>query len=250
MSKAMDLHNNKVGFNYFETIAERYKEGLFNYSVRVNTSDNDISTYVHGMSIVVKTTEPEINAVNGSTLVRFQKFQRLGDTSRLKDKAEPHFQESRLINNIKNKNKCNFQNSNCSPASATHLKVLIMKNLLIVFVLFFTLMSCEEKFEKEKYDVQFTVRNTTDEVVKLNVDEISGKIKWEKSLSPGEVYDIKFNIKKDIDISEGGFIFKATFPDGESVEENSGYFTNYQIGKKNPQHYFITNEGIKDSEER
>ncbi len=72
MSKAMDLHNNKVGFNYFETIAERYKEGLFNYSVRVNTSDNDISTYVHGMSIVVKTTEPEINAVNGSTLVRFQ----------------------------------------------------------------------------------------------------------------------------------------------------------------------------------
>ena len=72
MSKVMDLHNNKVGLNYFEIIAERYKEGLFNYSVRVNTSDSEISNYVHNMSIVFKSTEAEINAVNGSTLVRIQ----------------------------------------------------------------------------------------------------------------------------------------------------------------------------------
>ncbi len=119
-----------------------------------------------------------------------------------------------------------------------------MKILVILFMSVFILTSCEERFAGKKYDVLFTVKNATDETLNLSINEINERIHWEKTLSPDEIFEIKFNIKEEIKSPEGGFIFKATFPDGESVEKNTGYYTNYQIGWKNPQHYKITKDSI------
>ena len=121
-----------------------------------------------------------------------------------------------------------------------------MRIFLFFFVLIFTLTACEDKFAKEKYDVQFTVKNTSQEVVLLKIDETEGRIYWEKSLNSGDTFQITFNIKEDIKVSEGGFIFTAIFPDGQTIETNTGYFTNYQIGGKRSQHYEITNEKISE----
>lgn len=70
--KSMDLHNNRVGLEYFSTIAERYKEGFLNYSVRVNNSDSDIFNYINALPTVQKTTVSEINSLNNTTLVKLQ----------------------------------------------------------------------------------------------------------------------------------------------------------------------------------
>lgn len=70
VDKAMDLHNNGVGIQYLGTIAERYQAGFLNYSVRVNTSDQDIYNYINALPTVLKITATEIYAQNNTTLVR------------------------------------------------------------------------------------------------------------------------------------------------------------------------------------
>jgi hypothetical protein len=58
----MDLHNKSVGIQYLGTIAERYKVGFLNYSVRVTTSDQDIYNYINARTTLLKNTVSEINA--------------------------------------------------------------------------------------------------------------------------------------------------------------------------------------------
>lgn len=85
-----------------------------------------------------------------------------------------------------------------------------------------------------KSDVALHFQNTTTETVDLSVREVSGSVQWEKVIPPGESQLILFNIKNDLNKSEGGFIYKATFSTGETFELNTGYFTNSQFQQKNP----------------
>jgi hypothetical protein len=115
---------------------------------------------------------------------------------------------------------------------------------ILTFLLLLTLFSgCEDKFEREKYDVTLYFKNTTAETVELSVTETNHKIKWEKRIPPNETYTLHFNIKKDIESREGGFIYKAIFPGGEVIEKNTGYYTNYQI--QSPRRISITKEGFE-----
>ena len=86
-----------------------------------------------------------------------------------------------------------------------------MKNAFVLIVIALSLSSCEENFAKDKFDVLFTFKNTTNEAINLSVSEIINRISWEKSLSPKGTFELKFNIKEDIKAAEGGFIIKATF---------------------------------------
>ena len=119
-----------------------------------------------------------------------------------------------------------------------------MKYLLMFFLLV-NLSTCEERFGKEKYDVSLHFTNTTSETVELSVNEVNNKIKWDQTISPSQTYEIKFNIKKDIISHEGGFIYKAKFANGETIEENTGYFTNHQFQAKNPSYIDINKSGFK-----
>jgi len=120
-----------------------------------------------------------------------------------------------------------------------------MKNLIII-LLFLGIVSCADDFTKEKYDISLNFENTTQEKIKLSIFEINNKAKWEsKIILPNDKLNIIFNIKEDIGIHEGGFIFKAYFENGDSTEINTGYFTNFQFLGKNPAYFSITKEGFQ-----
>jgi hypothetical protein len=120
-----------------------------------------------------------------------------------------------------------------------------MKNL-IIFLMFIISFSCKKDFGKEKYDVSLNFQNATQSKIRLSIFEINNKIKWEnKEVSPNENLNIIFNVKRDIGNSEGAFIFKAYFVDGDSTILNSGYFTNFQFQDKNPKYYKVSKKGFE-----
>jgi hypothetical protein len=120
-----------------------------------------------------------------------------------------------------------------------------MKNpLLLLFVLIFS--SCEEKFSNKKYDVQFNIENSLNEAIRVEIVEINeSKIWFNDALKPDDNFEVNFNIKKDIGLSEGGFIIRAIKRNSDSLILNTGYFTNYQI-KGNSTKYFVIKEGKID----
>lgn len=120
-----------------------------------------------------------------------------------------------------------------------------MKNLLLI-LLVLSLFGCKDNFSREKYDVSLYFENATQTNLILSVTEVNNKIKWtDKEILPNESFTISFNIKKDIGIPEGGFVYKAYFSDGDSTVINTGYFTNYQFQGKNPAYYKITKSGFE-----
>lgn len=120
-----------------------------------------------------------------------------------------------------------------------------MKNpLLLLFVLIFS--SCEEKFSNKKYDVQFNIENSLNEAIRVEIVEINeSKIWFNDALKPDDNFEVNFNIKKDIGLSEGGFIIRAIKRNSDSLILNTGYFTNYQI-QGNSTKYFVIKEGKID----
>jgi hypothetical protein len=120
-----------------------------------------------------------------------------------------------------------------------------MKNSTLIFVIF-GMFSCTDDFTKEEYDVSLNFENKTTENIKISVFETNNQIKWENNkVDPNENLNIYFNIKKDIGTSEGGFVFKAFFQNGDSIISNTGYFTNFQFQGKNPIYYKVSKNGFQ-----
>lgn len=114
---------------------------------------------------------------------------------------------------------------------------------MILVCLLFT--SCEERYSNVKYDVTFNVVNKSSLTIKLDIVEINQNKFWrDNELEPEDSFEVSFNIKKDIDEAESGFLIKAFKPCGDSIVLNTGYFTNYQIQGKASQYYIISDNKI------
>ena len=102
----------------------------------------------------------------------------------------------------------------------------------IIFVLAILLnLSCEDRLSKEKYDVKFYLTNKTKATIpEIKVESITTiKKVWSfKNVEPGKVETLSFNIKRDLGVSEGGFLITAYLNEKDSLQLNDGYFTNGQ----------------------
>jgi hypothetical protein len=115
-----------------------------------------------------------------------------------------------------------------------------MKNILIFLVLIIS--SCEDKLTTEKYDVSFNIENSLNKSIRVEIFEINEGKTWSNDdLKPNDIFEVYFNIKKEIGQSEGGFIIRAIKYNSDSLILNTGYFTNYQI-QGNRTKYFVVKE--------
>lgn len=66
----MDKHNNVVSVNYYKTIATPVKINAIDWDVKVNTSDENIGTYIGSVPCVLKTTRADVQGTSYSNLVK------------------------------------------------------------------------------------------------------------------------------------------------------------------------------------
>lgn len=110
-----------------------------------------------------------------------------------------------------------------------------MKNLLILCSFILVLMSCEDKFSKEKLNETITFTNRSSETIKSlkmwggsRIDSPNSKIwNWE-DLSPDKTVDVTFNIKRDVGEPEGSIYYEAVFSNNDTLKGGT-YFTNWQL---------------------
>ncbi|MCE6989231.1 hypothetical protein [Dyadobacter sp. CY323] len=121
-----------------------------------------------------------------------------------------------------------------------------MRQILPILILLF-ICSCEDKLYKDKYDIEFYITNKTKHVIpELKIDGANGAKVWIlKNLEPENTEKLRFNIKRDLRISEGGFIFSAVKIDGDSLVLNTGYFTNWGYAPPNPSLFYINDDRIE-----
>jgi hypothetical protein len=117
----------------------------------------------------------------------------------------------------------------------------------LYYIIIVTLLSCEDKFYKDKYDIEFHIINKTKSVIpEIKINGAEGAKTWTfKNLDPEKSEKIEFNIKRDLRISEGGFEFSAVTMTGDSLTLNTGYFTNWYYGASNPSIFNIYDDRIE-----
>ncbi|WP_235159383.1 hypothetical protein [Dyadobacter sp. CY351] len=95
--------------------------------------------------------------------------------------------------------------------------------------LFSLISSCNDKFYKEKYDVEMLFTNKTDSTIaEIKIDGANGAKVWTfKNVQQGKTEKIIFNIMRELKVPEGGFMLTASLNDTDSIYLNTGYFTNW-----------------------
>lgn len=120
-------------------------------------------------------------------------------------------------------------------------------NRIIAVLIALSHFSCEDKYCKEKYDVELSVTNKTDTIIpKITVDAANGAEVWTfQNVEPGKTKRFTFNIKRDLGIAEGGVFLTAFWNTKDSVTLNTGYFTNWQYQAPNPGSFDIFGSKIE-----
>ncbi|QRR03783.1 hypothetical protein [Dyadobacter sandarakinus] len=108
--------------------------------------------------------------------------------------------------------------------------------------------SCDDQFDKQKYDFQLSVVNKTSSIIpKVRIDGANGRKTWTLTdLPAGETKEINVNIRRDLGVPEGGFIITAYLSSTDSVTLNSGYFTNWQYQGPQPARFGIYSGQIRN----
>jgi hypothetical protein len=121
-----------------------------------------------------------------------------------------------------------------------------MKKILTILIIL-SHFSCEDKYEKDKYDVELSVTNKTDSVIpKISINAGNGAEIWVfQNVKPGSSEHFVFNIKRDLGIAEGGLILTAFWNKQDSVTLNTGYFTNWHYQAPNPGSFDIFGDKIE-----
>lgn len=121
-----------------------------------------------------------------------------------------------------------------------------MKQFLLILILL-TMCSCEDRFYKDKYDIEFLIINKTKNVIpELRIDGANGAKVWIlTNLVPERTAKLRLNIKRELRISEGGFIFSTVLTNGDSLSLNAGYFTNWDYTGPNPSIFNIYEDRIE-----
>lgn len=109
-------------------------------------------------------------------------------------------------------------------------------------------LSCENKFYKEKYDINYSLTNKSDSTIReLKVgDSEMEKIWIFKNVGPGETNKLTFNIKRDLKKPEGSIVLTASFNMQDSVYLPVTYFTNWYNQGPNPASFNIYKDRIEE----
>jgi hypothetical protein len=121
-----------------------------------------------------------------------------------------------------------------------------MKKILTILIAL-SYFSCEDKYYKDKYDVELSITNKTDTVIpKISVNAGNGAKIWVfQNVKPGGSEHFSFNIKRDLGIPEGGLILTAFWNKQDSIMLNTGYFTNWHYEAPNPGSFDIFGSKIE-----
>jgi hypothetical protein len=125
---------------------------------------------------------------------------------------------------------------------------MFLARTLIICTVTLTL-SCEDKLYKEKYDVNVSITNKTNSpIAEIKFDGANGAKVWVfRDTQPGKTEELKFNIKRDFKVPEGGFMITAISADGDSLSLNTGYFTNWYYQGPIPAKFNIYNDRIEEA---
>lgn len=127
-----------------------------------------------------------------------------------------------------------------------------MKNSYRIIALAITLvnLSCEDKFYKKKFDINYSITNKTDTTIReIKVEANYGVRTWIfKNVKPGKTETLRFNIKRDVRELDGTIILTSFFNETDSVFLGLAYYTNWYYLDTNPASYNIYRDRIEKVE--
>jgi len=124
------------------------------------------------------------------------------------------------------------------------IKSLVVIALMLCAI--YGMVCCNDKFYKDKYDVALSITNKTDTIIReAKIDGAKGAKVWVfKNIQPGRTEVTVLNIKRELKVSEGGFIISAMINNQDTISISTGYFTNWSYQGPIPASFNIYRDSI------